>query len=318
MTYSQYNIIEASDFNTLAGNSTSEATVSVNKIWSTGMGSSGYGQTQLTQETIGNSITANNWASLTTTTTKIGRHQGTSLGGYTVPYKGLPVEYYPELIINIQNVNTNKLNAAKQGTTSTSNVTFGKVWSNSLVFTYNVTFTSGDAARYFFNAGGQLVISCSHTTGSGINSAFYDITKDLGNIIISSPSYGSCKIIDTQYTGVTQISAGPSAPAILDVNAGYYGLSTANTVIATQYSQNLPLKYVKSNIQVIAKTNGTQGQNGDNGSIITLYTIWTSVTDIPEIINATSTTSCHVRYPYGLYIANTWGTGSKTGWATGT
>jgi hypothetical protein len=37
-----------------------------------------------------------------------------------------------------------------------------------LTFTHTATFANGNAARFFFNAGGQIKMTVSHPSGTGI------------------------------------------------------------------------------------------------------------------------------------------------------
>ena len=57
MTYASAGTIQAADYNTIAAN--------VNTIWSTGNGSSGYGQTAITNVTaVTDTVTATQWTSI--------------------------------------------------------------------------------------------------------------------------------------------------------------------------------------------------------------------------------------------------------------
>ena len=64
---------------------------------------------------------------------------------------------------------------------------------------------------------------------------------------------------------------------------------------------------LSTNINIFAKSNGTQGGNGDAGSIITIYTVWD---EIPNglTVSTGSVTTLTVRPPETTNIANTWGT----------
>jgi hypothetical protein len=71
----------------------------------------------------------------------------------------------------------------------------------SAYFVHTVTFQSGDAARNFFNAGGQLAINFSHPTGTGINSLWNMLAVACGTIVISSNSSGTVRVAGTNYNG---------------------------------------------------------------------------------------------------------------------
>lgn len=316
MTYATNGLISASDYNSLTGGNPTTTANTFNALWSTGSGSAGYGQTGLANINIGDSITTTPWNSLTSNVANAATHQGTSITTITSVAAGNTVAYRAAVTTNNQLVYGSRLNAATQGTTVANAVAFTTTWSNSLTFTHTVVFSSGDSARYFFNAGGQLKISASHPTAAGIDLLFSDLAANIGTVCVSSPGVGqTATIVGNTFSGVTKLGGGGNAPAI-DTTKGYHGLTTANATVFTQTASTGPAGYLASNISVIAKTNGTQGTNGDNGSAVTLYTTWNeSPTGLP--VSPGSTVTLTVVYPETTYIANTWGTATITGAVAG-
>lgn len=319
MTYAQNGLIQRNDYNSLRANA-NIAVPSVNSMWSTGSGSKGYGQSALPEIAANALVSANNWSSLISTTSNIAQHQGTSLASVTTPTVGAVVTYQPNIETNIQNTYGNSLNAALQSTTTANTVTRSTTWNNAITFTHTISFTSGDAARYFFNSGGQIKITASHAnSAAGINFLFNRLSASgtgIGTIVLSAPSSGTANIVGTTFNGVTRINGGGNSPSVLEANRGYYGLTTSNTNIFTQSASSGPSGYLNSFIRVIAKTNGTVGANGDNGNVITLYTVWD---EMPNglTVGTGSTTTVTITYPETTYISNTWGAVSVSGAVAG-
>ena len=62
MTYAQYGLIEATDYNTLVGPNPSTTANQLNTVWATGGVNAGYGQTSIGQVSVGGIVAASNWA----------------------------------------------------------------------------------------------------------------------------------------------------------------------------------------------------------------------------------------------------------------
>lgn len=315
MSYAQNNLIEATDFNNLVGGNPTTTANTLNATWATGGGTAGYGQTPVGNVAVGNTVSASSWNSLVTNTSDAATHQGSSITSIAAPVTGGTVTFLSSLPTNLSTIYSNRLNAASQGSTTSNTATRGSTWSQLLTFTHTVSFANADAARYFFNAGGQLKMTCSHPGGTGINLLLSDLASDIGTVVISAPSSGSIDIASTTYNGVTKVGGGGNSPTIAS-NEGYYGLSTSNTTIFTQTASTGPSGYLGTFIRFIAETNGTQGSNSDNGDTITVYTIWD---EVPNGLTAASgsETTLTVQAPETTNIANTWGAISVTGSVTG-
>jgi hypothetical protein len=311
MTYAQYGTIAAADYNTLVGTNPNTTSGTLNTVWSTGGTTAGYGQTAITTVSTGNSVAATNWANLVNKTSNSASHQGTSITSVTAPVAGGTVTYLSAIPTNLTTIYTSRLNAATQGSTTANTATRASSWSTQILFTHTVSFANGDAARYFFNSGGQLKITCSQPSGTAIDNLWNALATAVGTITISAPSSGTITIISPNtYTGVKKI--GGSGTATVSANNGYYALTTANANIFSQTAATGPSGYLGSYISVNVKSNGTQGSNGDTGSIITIYTLWDEVPDGYAVALGAATTVTAVS-PETTYLANTWGTVSVTG-----
>lgn len=318
MTYAQFGLIEATDYNNLVGGNPVTSSGKLNTVWSTGGTNAGYGQTPEGNVTVGNTVTAAKWANLVNTTSNIAVHQGTSITSVTAPVTGGTITYLSAIPTNLTTIYNSRLNAASQGSTTANSVSVGTTWSSIATFTHTVTFSSGDAARYFFNAGGQLKVTCSHANSTaGINLLFNNLASNVGTVALSSPTSGSITVSGVSYNGVTKVGGGGNSPTI-STNSGYYALSTSNTTLFTQTASTGPSGYLSTFIRVIAKTNGAQGSNGDVGNVITIYTIWDEVPD-GITVGTGSTTTVTIVPPASTYLPTTsWGTPTVSGSASAT
>ena len=311
MTYAQFSTIDASDYNNLIGNTTSSTANLFNTTWATGSSTAGYGQTAINQVPVGTVVTAAQWSTLTNNIANAAQHQGTSITSVTTPTVGNTIAFISALSTNLASVYSNRLNAATQGSTVANTRATTTTWTNVATWTHTVTFANGDAARYFFNSGGQIAMTCAHPSGTGINLLFNNLASNVGTVVLSAPSSGTVSIVGTSYNGVTKIGGGGNAPTVSQ-NSGYYGLGTANTTVFSQTASTGPTSYLSTNISYIARTNGPQGANGDNGSIVTIHTVWDQIPNGLTVASGSSVT-CTVRLPESTYIANSWGAISVSG-----
>ena len=306
MTYASGSTILAADYNGLVGTNPNTASGTLNTVWATGGTTAGYGQTALATVAAGDSILAASWANLVNRTANAATHQGTSITSVTAPSTGGVITYLSAIPTNLTTIYSSRLNAATQGTTTSNTVTTASTWSSVATFTQTVTFANGDAARYFFNSGGQLAMTCSHPAGTGINLLLNNLASNVGTVVLSAMNSGTANIGGTSYNGVTRIGGGGNAPTI-GTNSGYYAWSTSNANVYYQTASTGPSGYLSTNINIFAKTNGTVGSNGDGGNVITITTVWD---EIPNglTVSSGSVTTLTVRPPETTNIANTWGT----------
>jgi hypothetical protein len=314
MTYAAGASIDASDYNNLIGSGATANTL--NAVWSTGSGSAGYGQTALANVTAGTPVQAVEWANLVNRTANAATHQGSTITSVTAPVAGGSIAFLSAIPTNLQTIFANRLNAAAVGTTVANTVVRGTTWADGVNFVFTATFANGNAARYFFNAGGSLKVTCSHAnTAAGINLTYNQLASNVGTVVISAPSSGTISVAGTSYNGVTKIG-GAGTPTVLDTNKGYYGLTTSSVDDIFQQSQASGV-YGNAFITVYANTNGPQGANSDNGTIVRVETVWDNVGGSNNTVGTGTTTTLTVQYPSTTVLANTWGTVTLTGTQTG-
>ena len=315
MSYAQFGTIAAGDYNALVGANPGSTANVLNTTWATGSGAAGYGQTAEATVAVGDTVTAAKWANLINKTASAASHQGTSISSVSAPVTGGTIAYLSAIPTNLTTVYNSRLNAATQGASGANAIAYGASWNNILTFTHTATFANGDAARYFFNAGGQLKITCSHPSTSGAgNTLFNGLASNVGTVVMSAPTGGTITIASTSYSGITKIGGGGSAPTIA-TNSGYFAMTGSNATVFTQLAGGAGA-YVNSFISVIAKSNGTQGGNGDAGSVVTLYTVWDEVPD-GLTVGSGSTVTITAQAPETGNLANTWGAITLAGSVTG-
>jgi len=307
MSYAQFGTIAAADFNALAGGDPVTSSGTINTVWATGGTTAGYGNPAIANVAVAGTVAATDWASLVNKTANSASHQGTTITSVTAPVAGGTVTYISSIPTNLTTIYNARSNAASQGSTTANSVASASTWSTAQTFTHTVTFANGNAARYFFNSGGQLKVTCAHANNAaGINLLLNNLASNVGTVVLSSPSSGTVTISAVTYNGVTKVGGGGNAPTTLP-NNGYFALTTSNANVFSQTASTGPAGYLATNISVRVKSNGTQGANGDAGSIITIYTIWDEVPDGLTAGTGTTTTVT-AQAPEVTYIANTWGT----------
>lgn len=293
MTYTSGSLIEAADYNGFVSSSANN----VNAIWSTGSGDKGYGQTAIANVSVGGTVTATQWASLVNTLASLGSHQGTTITSRTAPVAGDIINILANVATDINNITTNRGNAAASGaeyttfsgTTSKTTNTGSGTTAWTITFTHTITFASADAMRYFFNAGGRIKWQTSKTsTGTVADTEWNDLANTLVGDIFITGGTGTQVISGTSYTGTT-ISGGTGTPNILLTTTGFYDLTTTPTNIYRQFADTAP--YTGQYINIAASVNSNSAP-----TVMTLTTTWVdpggaSVGSTDVITGGTATSS---------------------------
>jgi hypothetical protein len=307
-------LIQASDFNTFAG--------ALNSLWATGSGDSGLGQTPITAVRAGSPVTAAQWDAIIDVTNALAQKQGIYDNITQPAYRPTNgniigssdneslIQFMSAIQTNIVAVTSNRLNALGQTSSSPVTITSARSWTNQAIFTYNISFASGDAARYFFNGGGQLSLTMSHVTNTPMDNMFAVLCNQIGTLVFSSPSVSpsTVDITNVNYEGFSRFTEteGGADPDSFQTQFGYYGLTTQRALVFKQRMNSGQYSgYLGSSISVYAKTNGTQGQHGDNGNVITLEIVWN---EIPPsiVVSAGSVMALTIKAPATTYMSNTW------------
>lgn len=313
MTYSVGGLIEATDYNGFASNTTSG---NVNAIWGTGAGNYGYGQTTtLSTVSVGGTVTATQWADLVNRITSIGNHTGVSITSRTAPVAGNTITILNNVATDLSNLFTNRANAASSG--STISPATGTWWQATntpntawtITTTHTITFANANAARYFFNSGGLIKWAVAKTTtGTEADTEWNDLATTLAGTIYLSGANTAHTINGVAYTGTTK-SGGTGTPTTLATTTGFYNLTTAATTIYDQFADTAPYTSDHIRIQAAVDSNSTP-------SVLTLTTAWINASSATpgstEIITGGAagsgpTTVVNYVAPETTYLGNTWG-----------
>jgi hypothetical protein len=295
-------------------------TPNFNGLWSTGSGDSGYGQTAISAVATGDKIKTTTWKNLIDYITKMANHQGSTITSMsntlapTVPATGKTIRIIADNINtvitnNLTTLTTNRLNSAvlNRSTNSTTK-THGSTWSNSLTATFTITFPSHDAARYYFNAGGQIGIQGSHpyVAGYNINGLISEICNDIGTIWMSSPTSGTVSIEGSNWHGIEQKSStGAGSSVNISTNHGFYAWTNTSTPVITQ----------KGSTSFVGSWTGTNYTSGTYGQVSVKYdgagvvTVTYLLDEVPDGSAAAANTSVTLilKQPTTTYLTNSWG-----------
>ena len=261
MAYSQGGLIAAADYNNFINGSNQ-----LNTVWSTGTGNTGYGQTALSAVSGSGLVTATQWATLINTLNSTLIHQSGSGSGISGSItSGQTINYLSTLSTNVNTAYTNRLNFATQGSTTTGSVfnptlsAVNQSAADTFTVTRTVTFASGDAARYFFNAGGQLNLILNGATSVDGTGRSGDLVTLLNTNLSTISAFrqasnggrgGTGGTVNTNNTGL-----------------GYWGMTTSPQTLVQITSTTSG--YTGDYVIVAANSNGVQGSHGDVGSVIT-------------------------------------------------
>jgi len=237
----------------------------INKIWGTGDGTYGYGQSNtVSTVSAGGTVQASQWNTLLSRMQSIGDHQGTNVttadSGQLVA--GDPVQAIVEISTDITSFGNNRYNVAAANLTETTNPntvnrTFTGSWTTNTIHEVSFTFASSDAARFFFNAGGKITHTWNlsgHTSDDKANE-WVDLFNTKAETFTFSGNNDSLSGSGTQDT---------------DKNEGFWSSDTDGTyaVYQKQFADSSP--YTTNFCQWEVKVTGTAGDNGGKGEVITI------------------------------------------------
>lgn len=310
MTYSSGGLIQASDYNAFAGGNGGGANVSgqLNTVLGVGYGNAGYGQTSVSNVSVAGTVTATQWSTLVGSVNKVRSHQSafTNLSLYT---SGTTINATTDVATNLTDAYTSRLSYQSLGSVTTgSNFTLNITSPNTTSAVTasaerTATFASADAARYFFNAGGELRFYIS----SYINPGGTVRGSTLGDLAVTGTGGKTFKAVDngarygTGYTVTTDLTTG----------AGYYSLTTSYVDKIKISGSAAGAVYSGDFVSIQAKSNGAQGSNGDKGTIFYFNFTLNSAAQSPafnDSINMTVTYRIDTAYPSSTYLSDTWST----------
>jgi hypothetical protein len=243
MTYSSGSLIQASDYNTFQS--------SLNSIWSTGSGDSGWGQTAISAVAASGVVTATNWATLVNNLSTSGAQTSTTITSRSAPTTGTLISILPAVSTDITNCTTNRGNAASSGaevgyssgtTAKTSGTSNGSQGAWQIQFTHTVTFPSADQARYFWNAGGRVRLQyAKSSTGTDLDPDWNTFAGYPGSLYITGRVNSAAQTIaGVSYTGTTRIGGSGGTENILSTTTGWYQLTGTLANLFQLLNSNAP------------------------------------------------------------------------------
>ena len=305
MTYAVNGLIEASDYNNLAGANPTNVANTMNRVWGVGFGDSGYGQTGIGNVVLGNTITAAQWATLINAINNARKHQsGGSYTNLSAPTTGDTISFINTLQSRITDAYSNRLISPlisgglpggyviQTSLSKTVNVVAGSGLGNDGTAQFQVEFSSVDSARYFFNSGGVIDIDYTSATNNNGTSRSQSLINLIGNWgfrwIWANGSYKN----------------GTGGNVITNATYGYYS-------IVQNSPQNMDLIYSSGYyssdfLQFSINGIGGPGSNGGNGHTIIPSMRLFSAAD-SDACNVSITIRVRILAPDPVYISNSWG-----------
>jgi hypothetical protein len=322
MTYTQGSLIEAADYNDFANNSANN----INKVWSTGTGDSGWGQTALSTVSIGGTVTATSWAALVGNLATAGSQTGSTLTSRTQPVTGNVIAILANVATDINTITLNRGNAVASGTeygvfsgtTSKTSATGSGQAAWTITFTHTVTFASADAARYFWNAGGIVRLKYGKSsTGTDADPDWNTLAGQCGSISLTGRVNANSQLIaGTTYTGTTRIGGTGGTETTLTTTTGWYNLTGSPTTIFQLNNASAP--YTPDFIRTTATATSstvltlvtTWVDNGSSGAGTTANISGGTATASPSttITGTAPTTLVTYLPPSTTYLSASWGT----------
>lgn len=308
-------LVKATDYNNYVGDKVSTVATEFNALYAIGNSNLGYGQKYIPKVSSAEKVTASEWRELIINLNNVANHQGTSLDPMTLPLIGSTIAIDDSINtpiasaigVNLNRLYSNRNNTAAQGAIDVSTSVSNQTFSDKIIFNHVITFESGDQARYFFNAGGQVALNFVHPSGTGINELWNRLTSACGTLTLSAQSSGIIKVAGNSYTGLTRTN-GSGSPNILLTNSGYFSLSSTSTTVFKQFATVGPSDSLLSYIDVSIQTNGNAQLNGDVGNVLYITTSFVQVSSGTNIVSGIgSGVTCTVRSPSSTYLTNSWG-----------
>ena len=270
MTYTAGSVILAADYNTFAGNTTA----GLNRVWSTGAGDAGWGQTDIATVAAAGTVTATQWATIVNNLATSGTQTGTTLTSRTAPVTGNVISILANVSTDITSVTTARGNAIASGTeygTFTGNVSKATATGSgqaawTITFTHTVTFPSANQARYFWNAGGIVRLKYGKSSvGTDADADWNQLAGWCGSVNLTGRVNSNSQTIAGQvYTGSTRIGGTGGTLTPGQTTIGWYDLTTSPTTIfqlndtVSPYTTN----FIRSNATATSST------------VLTLTTVW--------------------------------------------
>jgi hypothetical protein len=307
MAYINGGTISATDYNGLAQTNTAN----VAWVWGVGFGANGYGQstTGISTLSTGTVVTATQWAGLFNIINRCLGHQGqTQLmgGGNINAVAGAVITYWSNVSSSVTTINNNAAGFGSQGGTTTgtndaTNPTAAATVALNYFRDVNVTFSSANAARYFFNAGGQINFVCSATDNAGTSRS--TTLRDMINQVGGLSAFRNNQNGGRSGTGGTIVA-----------NVTTFGYRSLTASAQTVVDNNVAGVYSAHDVKIQLFTNSLDTTNGARGASVVFRLLISAAADdtFGGSINLTVNVRADVVAPETTYLTNVWGTPTIT------
>ena len=315
MTYSVGSTILSDDYNVFATGASNGAptnSANVNNLWGAGNGNYGFGQsTTLSAVASGNTITATQWSTLISRVNSIKAHQtgggvsftNTSGGAAVNIASGEIIYQLSQLNTAISSAYTSQGVAASTGSPACHSTASQSITDNSKSFpatqpfntitmTFVLTWSSGTAMRYFFNAGGYLEFTMSMpNSGTSKTQSWSNLLSDVGTV-----RFGGISSVYTGYSGTWDTTRTDFNRASVPTSPGLWFKKYNDTGVG-DYNANYVEAYISriNSDSAIAVTINMNDAAADSNTA-------------EDYVNNVANVRANVFAPGTSYISNTWGT----------
>mgnify|MGYP003126362396 FL=1 len=281
MAYSAGDTILDDEYNTFATGNTAgtgdTSAASINTIWGAGTGDAGYGQSNVVSAvSAGSAITATQWTTLLARLNSIRQHQGTTINiaSFSVS-AGDAIAAIANLSADITTLYNARTTAASANITdATTAHDFTSSWNSTVTATSTVTFSGGDEARYFFNAGGYIKLNPSLSDATGRNANWKYLLDEVGDLKLLASTF--TRSFSNESSGYG--AGGDNSPTTHASSTGYYDLSNSTDTSMFKYTIDDAFGYgnYRANYYEVKMNPGADhaDANGNNGNVITVKQIF--------------------------------------------
>jgi len=283
---------------TILDNHYNDFATSVNAVWGSGSGDSGYGQTDtVSSVSAGTTITAAQWTTLLSRISSAASHQSSSITSISNPSAGDTISAYTALATNISTITSNRLNVHARDAVVESNCSTTTTLTGTIEQRGTWAWGSEAQARYFFNAGGRISVrwDLSSFTADSKANEWNTLASNCGTFYITAQGSGK--------------SGGGGTASTNNTNAGWHDMTGGYVTYFQQFEDTGP--YTASNIQLeYYKTGGSvlfRSKWNDAAADQTSYN--KNIYNVLDQVDGTKQTFFGHEEPTTTYIADTWGNG---------
>jgi hypothetical protein len=315
MSYTAGQTILDDEYNIfVSGSATSgsdtHTTANAGSVWGTGSTTAGhdygYGESDFTEVSAGATVTATQWNTLLDRIEVLASHQGSTstVTAYSTLAVASTITALSTVQTDINTIYNNRRNCLAMGAAVTSGgvATYSSTWLTSITQEITVSFASSNAARYYFNAGGNIKLSFSHpNTSNSKDTSWNQLASEAGTVVFTGGGGNAVNDADGQtYSGTDSIGETAGTTPTVNDNFGYVDTTTSYTQIFNLVDDGgVSSAYNSNRIRVQVK-----GNSAHPASVLTFQIFWDD--------QATDTTSNPNGLPDGTTLDNITGNNITT------